>query len=54
MSGPASPEHGTLFDLTALERELRSDSAREQSGHTARTSTRTADVRVVLITMTAR
>lgn len=51
MAKPESPERGVVFDLGAIERELRQEDAYQRSGHTARTMVREGDLRVVLIVM---
>ena len=51
MPKPASVAKGATFDLVAIDREMRVESAYERSGHTARTLARTPDLRVVLVVM---
>ncbi len=43
----------TTFDLAAIESELRTEGAYQRDGHAARTLTREADMRIVLIVMKA-
>lgn len=53
MSKPDTIERGAVFDLTAIEGEMRSEEAYERDGHTARTLVRENDLRIVLIVMRA-
>ena len=45
---PQSPDNGLLFALSAIEEEMRSESAYRQHGHAARTLVKTPGLRVVL------
>jgi quercetin dioxygenase-like cupin family protein len=49
MSKPKSTEHGVVYDLTAIEHELRQEEAYLRGGHTGRTLVRESDLRVVLV-----
>ena len=49
MPRPESTEHGVVYDLTAIEHELRQEDAYLRGGHTGRTLVRESDLRVVLI-----
>jgi quercetin dioxygenase-like cupin family protein len=51
MSAPESPRNGLVFDLAAIEREMRQEDAYTKGGHTARTLVRTPDQRIVFIVM---
>ena len=53
MTAPQSPTQGVTFELSALSEELRAEPAYQHSGHTARTLTRTEDLRVVLVALQA-
>lgn len=53
MAGPDPTELGQIFDLAAVEQELRREEAYAREGHTARTLVRAHDLRVVLIAMQA-
>lgn len=47
------PPRESLFDLAALDAELRTEDAYQRDGHTARTLVREPDLRLVLIVMKA-
>lgn len=51
MHKPESTEHGVTFDLAAVEREMRTESGYEHSGHLGRTLVRTSDLTVMLMVM---
>ncbi len=53
MSNPESSEHGAIFDVAAVEAEMRQEDAYQRDGHTARTLVRAEDLRLVLIVMKA-
>lgn len=53
MTKPSSIIDGAVFDITTVDRELRSADAYKIDGHTARTLVREPAMRVVLIVMTA-
>jgi quercetin dioxygenase-like cupin family protein len=53
MVKPASPELGAVFDLAAIEHELRREEPYAREGHTGRTLVREPDLRVVLIAIRA-
>jgi quercetin dioxygenase-like cupin family protein len=44
---------GTIFDLAAVDSELRREDAYQRDGHTARTLVRKPDLRIVLVVMKA-
>lgn len=50
---PESTATGSVYDLAAVERELRGSEAYTRDGHTARTLVREPDLRLVLIVMNA-
>lgn len=49
MARPESPEHGSTFDLGAIELEMRREEPYQKQGHTARTLVRAPDLRVLLV-----
>jgi quercetin dioxygenase-like cupin family protein len=53
MSKPETIVRGAVFDLAAIDAELRREDAYGRDGHTARTLVREGDIRVVLIVMRA-
>jgi quercetin dioxygenase-like cupin family protein len=53
MTTPQRPNHGTVFDIASIERDLRKEDAYARTGHTARTLIREPDLRVVQIAMKA-
>jgi quercetin dioxygenase-like cupin family protein len=53
MSKPETINRGAVFDLAAIDVELRREDAYERDGHTARTLVREDDIRIVLIVMRA-
>ena len=53
MTKPEPTHQGAVFDLAAIEAEMRSGDAYERDGHTARTLVREPDMRVVLVVMRA-
>jgi quercetin dioxygenase-like cupin family protein len=53
MPSPESPQYGVVFDLGAIDREMRQDEAYEREGHTARTLVHALDLRVLLVIMRA-
>lgn len=53
MTKPTPISHGAVFDLAAVDRELRSDDAYPRDGHTARTLVREPAMRIVLVVMRA-
>jgi quercetin dioxygenase-like cupin family protein len=53
MNKPANAEQGAVFDLAAIDAEMRREDAYERDGHTARTLVRADDIRIVLIVMRA-
>lgn len=53
MASPAVPHQGIVFDLGAIDYEMRQDVAYERGGHTARTLVHAADLRVLLVVMQA-
>ncbi len=53
MTEPAPTGPGARFDLGAVDREMRKESAYLREGHTARTLVREPDLRVVLVVMKA-
>jgi quercetin dioxygenase-like cupin family protein len=53
MSKPETIDRGAVFDLAAIDAELRRDDAYQRDGHTARTLVREDDIRIVLIVMRA-
>ncbi len=46
-----SPVQGTTFEIASIAAEMRTESAYEREGHTARTLIRETDLRVVLLAM---
>lgn len=53
MHKPESLEYGLLWDLSAIEGELRHEPAYAQNGHAARALARAADLRVMLMVLKA-
>jgi quercetin dioxygenase-like cupin family protein len=53
MTKPTSIRDGAVFDLTAIERELRSEEAFQRDGHTARTLVREPAIRIVVVAIKA-
>jgi len=53
MSRPEPTDEGALFDLTAIDAEMRREDAYQREGHTARTLVREQDMRIVLVAMKA-
>jgi quercetin dioxygenase-like cupin family protein len=53
MSKPESAHQGAVFDVAAVEAEMRQEDAYQRDGHTARTLVREEDLRLVLIVMKA-
>ena len=53
MTKPSTITDGAIFDLTTVDRELRSADAYKLDGHTARTLVREPTMRIVLIAMRA-
>lgn len=53
MTRPETIARGAVFDLAAIDAELRREDAYERDGHTARTLVRDGDIRIVLIVMRA-
>lgn len=53
MPKPEPVDHGAIFDIEELDREVRAESSFERNGYAARTLVRTEDLRVVLIAMRA-
>jgi quercetin dioxygenase-like cupin family protein len=53
MTKPSSIADGAVFDVTTIDRELRSSEAYNLDGHTARTLVRESEMSVVLIVMRA-
>lgn len=53
MTKPQSTSGGPIFDLAAIDREMRREDAYQREGHTARTLVREPDIRIVLIVMKA-
>ncbi len=53
MTKPTPIFNGAVFDLDAIDRELRSDDAYLRDGHTARTLVREPAIRIVLVVMKA-
>lgn len=53
MTKPEPTTKGALFDVAAVDAELRRDDAYLRDGHTARTLVREPDLRVVLVVMKA-
>ena len=51
MTKPTPIADGAVFDLVIADREMRSEPAYKNDGHTARTLVREAAIRVVLIAM---
>ena len=45
--------HEIVFDLAAVDSELRKEDAYQREGHTARTLVREPDLRIVLVVMKA-
>ena len=53
MSRPEPIHQGSVFDLAAIDAEMRREDAYRGGGHTARTLVREDDMRIVLIVMRA-
>ena len=53
MSRPELTQRGVVFDLAAIDAEMRHEDAYEREGHTARTLVREDDLRIVLVVMRA-
>jgi quercetin dioxygenase-like cupin family protein len=53
MSRPELTTRGAVFDIAAIDAEMRQENAYTREGHTARTLIREPDLRVVLIVMQA-
>jgi len=53
MTKPSAITDGAIFDITTIDRELRSADAYKVDGHTARTLVREPAMRIVLIVMRA-
>lgn len=53
MTKPTPITEAAEFDLTAIDRQLRSEDAYRRDGHTARTLTREPALRIVLVVMKA-
>jgi quercetin dioxygenase-like cupin family protein len=53
MTKPVHPDHGAIFDVAILDRELRQEEAYAREGHTARTLVREPDLRVVFMAIKA-
>mgnify|MGYP003555145351 CR=1 FL=1 len=53
MNTPAPPDQGVTFDLKTVAHELRAEESYHSEGHTARTLTRTSDLRIVLLALKA-
>ena len=53
MPKPSSVERGVVFDLAAVERELRQEDAYGRADHAARTLVHEPDLRIVLVVMKA-
>ena len=53
MSRPEPTHQGAVFDLAAIDAEMRREEAYQRDGHTARTLVREEDMRVVLVVMRA-
>jgi quercetin dioxygenase-like cupin family protein len=53
MSRPEPTHQGAVFDLAAIDAEMRREDAYQRDGHTARTLVREEDMRVVLVVMRA-
>jgi quercetin dioxygenase-like cupin family protein len=53
MSKPEPTHQGAIFDLAAIDAEMRREDAYARVGHTARTLVREEDLRIVLIVMKA-
>lgn len=51
MTSPVSTEHGAIFEIATIVRELRQEEAYVRDGHTARTLVREPDLRVVLLVL---
>jgi quercetin dioxygenase-like cupin family protein len=54
MNRPEPTDRGAVFDLAAIDAEMRRDDAYLREGHTARTLVREPDLRVVLVVMKAK
>jgi quercetin dioxygenase-like cupin family protein len=53
MSKPEPIHRGAVFDLAAIDAEMRREDAYQRDGHTARSLVREDDIRIVLIVMRA-
>lgn len=53
MSKVQSPDPALIFDLAAVDRELRGSPAYERDGHSARSLVREGDLRLILLAMKA-
>lgn len=53
MSRPEPTHQGPVFDLAAIDAEMRREDAYQREGHTARTLVREDDMRIVLVVMRA-
>ena len=53
MTKPTPIIEGAVFDLAAIDRQLRSEDAYRRDGHTARTLVREPALRIVLVVMEA-
>ena len=53
MSRPEPTHRGAVFDLAAIDAEMRREEAYRRDGHTARTLVREEDMRIVLVVMRA-
>ena len=53
MTKPTPITEGAVFDLAAIDRQLRSEDAYRRDGHTARTLVREPALRIVLVVMQA-
>ena len=53
MTTPQRPNHGNLFEIASVDRDLRKEEAYARTGHTARTLVREPDLRVVQVAIKA-
>ena len=53
MTTPPTANYGVIFDVNAIDRDLRQEDAYTRTGHTARTLVRERDLRVVQVAMKA-
>ena len=51
MNAPALPDHGTLFNLATVARELPAEEPYLREGQTARTLIRTPDLRIIVVAL---